>query len=749
MADSKTNLDKGFKEVPLDSGFQDVPISDSDKAALSNYMQTDRPDSVDAFVSGAKQGISANFAPRIEAAAKAGLERLSYGPDVSNPPSISDLYDQYLAEKQKSYQEAEAAHPIASVAGNLTGGLGLAGIVPVPGGIASKVVPGFSSAASGAGYGALSAVGAQKDPLLSSATPENALEGAALGTAFGAATPALFSGASQVAKKTKDASKFLYDVLGGQVLGEMGGGFEQGLAGHELVSTEAPKRVGKEINELAKKATGGLKENLDELAIEKTRIIKAAQDAGVKIKPEEVDAFLANQHAAEPKSNLEEVSGDFERLKALLEDAQKGKEQQVVNRRFYGNGNTEQEKFMQRMKMNEVAENASQGEVQQASPRDDFENRAKQKEVEQNALAGQQDPTPHQITYEPIPGDPNHEMGIVKQPQYDEQGNFSGYKKVMSEVLPTTAPEAAKPEIIFQDAGIPGKKVAIRRIPIKNDSGEITGYKVLNKALINTEDAAPFKDFTETVRAGGNDLTNPEEMYQLYKDLKARGKFGDYSFRTDEGKAQAGQATQQVQEMLRGSIPELQPIDQNISALKTAADKIGMDTYENPDESEIWKKVGKMITDAYGENGMKSANAESDLNHFINQIKIANPTLGHEIEQKAAEIGTRARITGAAQKDIYLPRPMSTARAVAAKIGNIAGYGIYNATPEWMMNTASQLKQAGSKAAQEVGNIVAQAASKDQLTRNGIMFGLMQNPAYRQILQPYAPENDQMMEKQK
>jgi hypothetical protein len=359
-----------------------------------------------------------------------------------------------------------------------------------------------------------------------------------------------------------------------------------------------------------------------------------------------------------------------------------------------------------------------------------------QKQAEQQAIPGSNE-KPFELHLEPIEAMPDKQLAVIRQAQEDV-GTQDYYTTVAKKVIRPDAVVVARPkiEMLLQPTDVPGKSLGIIRQAVIDEQGNITGYKKLASKLLSEEEAASWKDLSETVRAGGKDLTRPEELYQLYKDLKAKSEYGDYSYKTPEAKAVTSQAIEDVKTMLRSYMDELEPTDRRIEAINKAQEIIGS---SDRDPRSVMKTFAALLgrTDS---TSISSAGARSDLAHLIEQVKIANPELGHKLEAKAYDLANKFAVTGAVQKEIYLPRPTATLKAYVAKGANVLGYGIGQVTPEWMLNTAGQLIKRGGQAQQMLSNVLKNAAEKDDQTRTAIMFGLMQQPAYRAMLKEFIPQ---------
>jgi hypothetical protein len=88
-----------------------------------------------------------------------------------------------------------------------------------------------------------------------------------------------------------------------------------------------------------------------------------------------------------------------------------------------------------------------------------------------------------------------------------------------------------------------------------------------------------------------------------------------------------------------------------------------------------------------------------------------------------------------------------TPKAIWYTGANMAGLGIRtmaDITPDWMKSTASILKgNALDPVAGALGNVLEQAADRDNSGRNAIMFSIMQNPAYREKMRQFFPDQSQ------
>lgn len=737
-------------------------------------MPSAGPSIPESVLAGAQQGLTLGHADELGAAMGAGLEKgaamTGLGPQTDQ--SLKDLYNEYLQANRKRLGAAEAANRVtgkipftnqnvsvgASDLGALAGGFlipGLGGLGPEAS-MGEKMVHG---AKQGALVGGIAGEGQSDAPLVSSKTLGNTLGGAAIGTGLGIAAPPVFDAAAATGKAVGNFVKggvektgaLLENLLSGQAGTAFKRGFGLSRGEREFnVGSQAQLEHSNNGLEIGGEFASEPQSVLQSLGKEKNEIIEAAAKNGSQIDPEQVDSLINKQLQNNPLTTLDKVKSEMQKLRNMLLEARDGEEVEKIKRVYFAEGNSEKEKFLQKVNQKQVGESMSEApDYVPKSPRDEFEAKAKVNEAKRQALAGQESPIPHEISYEPIDGDPNNELALVKQKQFDDDGHFKGYKEIDSEVLPKNATqEQMQDEVHFIPADAPGKLIAVRRRPILDENGEISGYKVLDQKTVNAEDAAKYKDITETVREKKFDLRNPEHLYNLYKDLKTKSAYpknpweAENSFSTPEAQGAAQSTMKDINATLRNNIPELQPVDQQIQQYNQATSVLEQKPYNidmgaDPQENSL--KLIKLIEKSSGDSP-EAVRAKEALTDYLNKLKIANPEMGHRLESKMQDWLERNKVLGAANESIYLPRPAARPQALASKAGAVSGYALGSITPDWMRNVATQLSRSGSKATSGVGQLLNNLADKDERTRNAVMWSVMQNPAYREMLKPHLPE---------
>lgn len=327
-------------------------------------------------------------------------------------------------------------------------------------------------------------------------------------------------------------------------------------------------------------------------------------------------------------------------------------------------------------------------------------------------------------------------------------------QKQMENVL---APGSASPiplEVIYEKTDVPNKVMGVIRQKSFDVDGNFIGYKKVAGKLMDVDEAARFKDITEEVRAGGRDLSDPSELLQLYKALKQRSQYGDSSFGTAEARQAAGRAAGEVQDLLHGSNPRLKETDAKIAALKRGAAELGYeDTVAMNDETKRkMRKTISMLINQQGELGPTGSEARTKLKTFANIIRSEFPDMAKEVEKNITDLGEQTR-SARTVAGLTEPGMLSTGKRVLVGGANQAGravggiksgvYSLSKMAPESLQGIAQQVSSSGGKAAQELGKILSQLPDKTERERNAILFGLMQNPAYRQFLDKYSQNEDE------
>lgn len=633
---------------------------------------------------GAEQGLTMDWADELGSAFGAALES---GSNVIQERSLAplsdqrvmDLYDEYLNFNRKRYKEAQAANPGTYFGGQIAGGallpIGSIGQAGKAASLGQKVV---SGATAGGAIGGLQAAGASEAKAGSKDFIGDTVLGAQGGLMLGALVPPTVVATKAAADEAGGALKW----TGGKLFGPVGEAYSMGKEGIKATTEAGQKAVMKEAGRFAGSVGGNIEKQITDLAKRKNEILREAQEAGVQLDPERIDKMFERVMKDQSPSNLDIVERDFNELRAIIKNAKEGK---LVQRKTESVLPTGKDKMAQLEEL---------------------------RIAEQSAIESGVDP---------------------------------------SDI-----------ETIFEPSDTPGDVIAVirQRIYRKGEDGEpiAAGFKKLNSKRIKENEIPQVRSMMSIGREGDRNLQNPVEMYQLYKDLKQKSQFGDYSLKSQEGKNAAGQVMSEIQDILKNpkaGIGALTPVDEGIASLNKAAEAIGIKDTREINQPQIRDKILSLLGQE-GEVGIGGIKAQERIDDFLLQLEKVNKPMADQLKSEFKRQGSRVSTLQEINKPLnplaILTGPLGLTRQLGTGAANVAGYTVgkaanavknigeagvaqlHNLTPEWAANTAQALASKSSPVAKELSNILVKAANSEDRARNAVLFGLMQNPAYRQYL---------------
>lgn len=672
-------------------GASPYEVTGDDAAKMASYVsEPEKFDVLESLGLGAVEGTTLSFADEIGGAMGAAMEHptqdlksylqgpmMETGPNQTyqGPKGLPELYEEYVSFNRDRFKQAHSDHPWASTVGNVAGGFAL------PIGSASKLAnatrgqimkEGFKT---GSKLGTAIGAGASEAPINSSEFAVDTGIGLGLGGSLGYLAPPAIEGLVKGAAKTVDVSKNLAHRL----VGPVGEAFNMGRAGQNIVTTSGLREAKKEIGQFAGSVAPEMQSELNRLAKLYDKILKQAHERGVKIDEDGITARIQSAMDQEPASAIPKVRAELEDLQELLRTYKEGR---LVRKQVRTEVPSQKEAF-----------------------------------------------------------------------RYVEELKRAEQEAIESGVNPDDI------ETVFENVDVPGKVAAVVRQKLyeKNpDTDELveTGYKKLASRLVNEEDIPGYKLHTEVGRQNPKDLTDIQVAEQLRLDLNEKGPYGGAPYATKEISQLAGQTARGVRDLQRQTVPQLQKVDQGIQAYKEAAEALGIKDTMNLNEAQIRDRLIGFINQEE-KAGTQSIKVIEKLDPFIEAINKVNPRFAKELRDKISKMGSKIDAINSVNQDINLismnswlgiGRKFAPAATNLAGVGvGIAERGIKNAgqavvnmtvsrSPEWMIQRAQQLAQRSEPAAKELSRVLIESASKEERARNAIIFGIMQNPAFRKLL---------------
>jgi len=301
---------------------QPAPVSWEQTVApdQSTYEYTAPPGLMEALARGSAQGLTFGLADEIGAAGSTLLDTLT---GENSALSILDDYRKHRDESRENFAAAEAAHPTASMVGNIAGGF-----VPAlltAGGSAPATLGALAK--SGIKYGALAGLGNTEADLtrgeVGKAAKDVAISGAIGGVLAPVADEAVKiagPGVKAVAQKVKNIGHIAADLGPISTVGEA---LKQGAMGRRLIGKEANKSLNKEIIDTA--ASAG-----DDVAI---ALNESSKKKMASLIGEGPDVNLGSWDNATRKM-IEKLRVKYGANEAVLKDIEKVAN--IINRDIYG-----------------------------------------------------------------------------------------------------------------------------------------------------------------------------------------------------------------------------------------------------------------------------------------------------------------------------------------------------------------------------------------------------------------------------
>lgn len=272
-----------------------------------------------------------------------------------------------------------------------------------------------------------------------------------------------------------------------------------------------------------------------------------------------------------------------------------------------------------------------------------------------------------------------------------------------------------------------GKKVNIKGLlseqldSIKQDFEKMPIGKERQDLGQLSKELSRLKDASDQVEG----LLTPE---QLYKQERGFAKLGAADLtKKYETVQERKRIVDAFKDLMKKEIsPEVQKRQTDLSNIKSFGETLGIKDFDPEDVTSINKLFSTLRTAGKPGNITK----EKQLSGAFEQLKKVPE--GEKIVSKYApkmeDLSKSIRMT---EGLIGGKAGGGYARAKLLTLANIAG----EVTPEWAVNTANAIRQGSTKASQFVADQLEKiAVEPNKEKKNAIMFGLMQNPAYRELL---------------
>lgn len=718
-------------------------------------VHVEEPGMLEAAARGLEQGVTFGFGDELNALLESAKESA-----LDNPQSpFWDRYRQHRDESRAAFHAAEEAYPVTSFAGNVAGALAPA-LLTGGGAVAAKAAAGGLKAAAtegallGAGYGALSGLGESQADLTKGdigGAAKDVAVGGAVGSALGAGMGAgihqfgdTLVGAGVRAKDfLKGTGKYISQL---EPVHEMTTAIGQGLKGRSLVGREAEKSLKRESGEIITDVEKLLSNEGFKSATTQQELLQKAGDMPMKDWYD--SAMSALDKVADKYDNSSEIAKQLDLVRSEINDLTRGRVRDLkvpVTEQITPPDADQLDKLLSKVTdlnvQNEIKRTIAKeaedrgvrmfeaGKVHVDTPNvtDTVEYLTKEGKLHQA----------QRIPVEPETGKPMPQMAIkadvLEAAQRNINEKFAAAGKPFEAKIFDTS-EGPKVQIIDKSGLIPkpvGKPISLKELtdPIQT----------ITKESVQT---VPVQFPT----AQGPDMTmSGEQAYRLKQALGELGSAAEGSpitrapvkaavnrILTSPAEGRGLSIYEKALELPEDFKPLKQYLESKILGLSDVNKRLEM----LQKAREVMPSVGEMLN-AESSNTSATA-ARLKVDEFLSQLpdEIRDSVAKQFKDISEARI-VRNYISGKGLGHGAYELIGGTAKGAVYGAGNIAGYAtsrLYNATPELFRQTAERMVKVGGEKAAELGRILGEAASKDHVGRNAIMFAIQQNPEYRKLL---------------
>lgn len=287
--------------------------------------------------------------------------------------------------------------------------------------------------------------------------------------------------------------------------------------------------------------------------------------------------------------------------------------------------------------------------------------------------------------------------------------------------------------------------------------------KIMSEKYLTPADRAKNIDFDDVVPL--NTFEGPyNDLNKVYQDIKTLGGTGgDITFANakeilsviDEAAyKENGDKVDPVLNQLRGIFNN--DIENGLKQVSTQSDN--PDLYNKFIDAKKMYQIGKLVLkSAQGAVAGDISNRDLGLTDYLaggignamggSPAGIAMAGLNYGVRNYGNGIAAKAA-QGLAQGQRTITTAVGTGiskgmNVIQQQSAPVVGKILSQATPEALSDWAEQAATSASPVVQQIGKVFKDAAGRDQIGRNALIFTLLQNPTYRDILHSVAASGNQ------
>jgi len=251
----------------------------------------------------------------------------------------------------------------------------------------------------------------------------------------------------------------------------------------------------------------------------------------------------------------------------------------------------------------------------------------------------------------------------------------------------------------------------------------------------------------EKMRGGGKTKLDPAELKGFTDTIKKHTPIQEGAKLEQPIKNLTLDTAKKLDKRLQNVSPGIKKAQKRYSSFKDAMNKLGIDEYDDAHKvvEQMEPKLMQMM-----DPGLSGHIKKVLFNDFIAKMKQASPKFAKELEKNLPDIAERIDLAGVGSHLGFVGGPgggtirtgleaipimggVSKAK-VSSSVRSISD-NIKKASPDELIRIAGDFKQDVSKVSQELGRLLESLASKDGRGKTAMLYGIMQNPAYRRLLE--------------
>lgn len=250
-------------------------------------------------------------------------------------------------------------------------------------------------------------------------------------------------------------------------------------------------------------------------------------------------------------------------------------------------------------------------------------------------------------------------------------------------------------------------------------------------------------------RFGANTNMSPQDLIDLKNSTNSElNATGD-----TQGQNLYKQMIGDVNDKLDTSAPEYRDNDAKYAAVKNAQDALGVgpqDFVKNPGtgDYDLSPSSFSKLLNTIRQSGSDTSTAEPTAGYKLDQalanLKVADPEAASKLEPIIQQAGENYNLSRDVNSgSVFHHNMYGMVKGNALKGAAYAGKAA-NAVSDFGSWTADKIGQFANtvgvdgEGGQKVANVLREAANRDSIGRNALMFTLMQNPAYREIINKHS-----------